>query len=117
MTVEYRGSYDERGGRGVVVEIDVKSSHHSDLSEHVYLVTHTTSGFEWGNDSGGALQLALAILSDTFSSIGLSAGERLAVDLHQEYMLRAIKPLPKAASWTFTREEVLTEVVKMLAAA
>jgi hypothetical protein len=55
-------------------------------------------GFEWGNDSAGSAQLALAMLAD-------HAGDEIARRLFEEFKVAVIARLP-SARWTLSREDI-----------
>jgi Family of unknown function (DUF6166) len=58
--------------------------------------------FEWGRDSAGAAQLALALLADAL------ANDHRAQQFHQDFKTRVIIDLPER--WTITRSRIFAHV-------
>lgn len=61
---------------------------------------HTTSGFEWGVDSGGAAQLALAMLCDFLGD------DRQAIEYYQEFKRDIIAPMGRD-QWQMKSEAIV----------
>ena len=66
--------------------------------------------FDWGNNSRGAFQLAVALLAHCM-------GERAAVDLWPAFHRRIVAGLPSWADWTLSDQEVRDVVAEIEAEA
>ena len=94
----YRGT---RGVDGLKVSVDDRP-----LDPRYDIKRIASGGFEWTYEGDGPAQLALAILADHLED------ERMALDLHQDYMRRVISNLDN--DWEITSDEVAAVVAALM---
>jgi hypothetical protein len=79
------------------------------LRSHFEVKSYTVSGFDWGSDSAGTYQLALAILADYLGD------STKALQIHEDFARLALAKI-EAGEWALTGEQIAAAVRVLVAA-
>lgn len=93
-----------RGPHRCYVVVTEDGRRTQNLNPRLDLCRHSPTGFEWGYCGSGPAQLALALLADFFGGYA-GDGEKLALDLHQDFQSCVIARLPHSR-WTLSDVEI-----------
>ncbi len=131
MTDAYRGTRETDGGT-LFVTLQREGAKETALAPRFDLRRHSPTGFECGYEGSGPAQLALAMCADHLKrhpvraeSAGLlleeleplaTIADRVALAVYQDFKRVVVAPLPRAASWTVSDEQVGKAIDTLIAA-